>query len=142
MEYITKSTKETKSLGKRLATSIISETKPTIFALSGNLGSGKTTFTQGFAQGLGIKQNIVSPTFILMRTYEIPHGNFYHVDLYRLEKNVKEEVKNLGLTDIWGKNGNIVVVEWAEKIKNILPKNTKWLNFENTGERARKITIN
>jgi len=101
------------------------------------LGSGKTTFVQGLAKGLGIEKKIISPTFILMRTY----GNLYHVDLYRLEGNVAEEAKNLGLTDIWGKKDNIVVIEWAEKIKEIIPKKAKWIKFENIGEDERKITI-
>ncbi len=68
-------------------------------------------------------------------------SNFYHVDLYRFEDNIESEVRNLGLTDIWGKPGNVVIIEWAEKIKNMIPKEAIWITFENTGEDKRKIII-
>ena len=106
-------------------------------ALVGDLGAGKTTFTQGFASGLGVKARILSPTFILMRKYE----DFYHVDLYRLEENVEKEVVNLGLTDIWGKNKNVVLIEWAEKIDDILPKDVIRIEFETLGEKKRRIVV-
>ncbi len=109
-----------------------------IFALSGNLGAGKTTFIQGLAKGLGIKVKIISPTFILMRKYG---NNFYHLDLYRLEGDVEREVKNLGTEEIWEDGKNVVVIEWAEKIKDMLPKDTKWIVFENLGEDKRRIAI-
>ncbi len=113
-------------------------------ALSGNLGSGKTTFVQGLARGLGIKQRIISPTFILMRQYEGVGGHggkFYHIDLYRLEDNIEQELRNLGIEEILGKAENIVAIEWAEKVKEILPDNTIWISFENLGDERRKITI-
>lgn len=141
MEYITKSTEETKSLGKKIATDLIVAGRNSqgarVLALVGDLGAGKTTFVQGLALGLGVDARIISPTFILMRNY----GNLYHVDLYRLEKGVKREIENIGLTDIWGNPDNIVVIEWAEKIKNSLPKNTIWITFESIDENERKITV-
>jgi tRNA threonylcarbamoyladenosine biosynthesis protein TsaE len=73
--------------------------------------------------------------------YHIPYTNFFHVDLYRLEKNVWEEVRNLGIEDIWSEPKNVVVIEWAEKIKDVLPKSTKWIKFENLGGDRRKISI-
>lgn len=108
-----------------------------ILALVGDLGAGKTVFVQGVAHGLGIKNRIVSPTFILMRKY----NNFYHVDLYRLEGDVEKEVENLGLLDILKDKNNIVAIEWAEKIKDLLPGNTTLIHFENLGEDERKIII-
>lgn len=134
METITQGAQETQSLGQKLAASLKA---PQTIALVGDLGAGKTTFVQGLAKGLGVKERIISPTFILMRTY----GNFFHVDLYRLEENIDAEVKNLGLTDIWEKSGNMVVIEWAEKITDLLPKNTLWINFEILEGEKRKITI-
>jgi len=120
-----------------------------ILALTGDLGSGKTTFLQGFASGLGIEQRVISPTFILMRKYKISpntiHGSqytdFYHIDLYRLEENVEQEVKNLGIEEIWTNPDNIVAIEWAEKIKQMLGKDTIWIKFENLGEDKRKLLI-
>ncbi|OGM66666.1 tRNA (adenosine(37)-N6)-threonylcarbamoyltransferase complex ATPase subunit type 1 TsaE [Candidatus Woesebacteria bacterium RIFCSPLOWO2_01_FULL_43_11] len=138
MEFITKSPGETKKLGKTLANNL---TGGEIFALTGNLGSGKTTFVQGFAEGLRVKTRIISPTFILMRRYNIKPKNFYHVDLYRLEENAEKEVVNLGLTDIWGRKENIVVIEWAEKIKGLIPKSAKWITFEDLEGDKRKISI-
>lgn len=121
-------------MGKKIGSSL---KQGAILALTGNLGAGKTTFIQGLAEGLGIKARITSPTFILMRK----HDNFYHVDLYRLEGNLDDEVRSLGLRDVWEEKGNVVAIEWAEKIKDILPKETIWVRFENLDENLRKITI-
>lgn len=106
-------------------------------ALTGDLGSGKTTFVQGLAQGLGFTGRIISPTFILMRKYP----GFYHVDLYRFEGNIAREVQNIGLTDIWGKDKNIVVIEWAEKIEDLIPPEAIWIKFEDMGGDKRRIII-
>ncbi len=108
-----------------------------ILAFTGGLGAGKTTFIQGLASGLGIKNKIVSPTFILMRKYD----NFYHLDLYRLEGDVEKEVENLGLFDVWKDTKNIIAIEWAEKLKTKWPKNTTWIRFENLDEERRRIEI-
>lgn len=145
MEFITKSPEETKRAGQEFADSLIEGSRKFVtVGLIGDLGAGKTTFVQGFSQGLGIKR-VISPTFILMRNYEIPKSkkfsNFYHVDLYRLEGNIQDEVKNIGLLDIIRKEGNIVFIEWAEKISGLLPKNAYRMEFEIVGETERKITI-
>ena len=135
MELITKSASETQRLGEKIADSL---KKGGTLALSGELGSGKTTFVQGFAKGLGIKQRIISPTFILMRKYG---ENFYHIDLYRLEEDIENEVRNLGVEDIWKDPKNIVIIEWAEKIKDVIPKEAKWIKFSNFGKDKRRITV-
>jgi tRNA A37 threonylcarbamoyladenosine biosynthesis protein TsaE len=67
--------------------------------------------------------------------------NFYHIDLYRLEEKIEQEVKNLGIEDIWREKQNLVVIEWAEKIKNIIPKIAIWIKFENLGGDKRRIII-
>ena len=141
MEFITKSARETQKLGRKVAADLIKKT-PTVIALTGELGSGKTTFVQGFARGLGIGKKIISPTFILMRTYRAKRRRMlYHLDLYRLESNLEEEIENLGVKDIWKGGKNILVIEWAEKIKNILPKDTTWIKFEYFIDGQRKIII-
>jgi tRNA threonylcarbamoyladenosine biosynthesis protein TsaE len=80
-----------------------------------------------------------------MRQYEqeknLKKPNFFHLDLYRLEGNIEKEVENLGLFDIWKDNKNVVAIEWAEKIENILPQNTKFIRIENLEEDKRKISI-
>lgn len=136
MEYYTSSEQETKELAKNLARKI----NRGIIALSGDLGAGKTTFAQGFAKGLGIKNRIISPTFILIRQHQIPKSkkNLYHIDLYRLGKNT--DIKELGIEDLFTIE-NIVLIEWADKIKNLLPKNTVYINIEKLGGDLRKIII-
>jgi tRNA threonylcarbamoyladenosine biosynthesis protein TsaE len=138
MEFITKSAFETKSLGKEIASKLEGGE---VFALSGELGSGKTTFVQGFAEGLGVKARIISPTFILMRKYGVGDKDFYHIDLYRLEENIENEVIHLGISDIWKRPENVVIIEWAEKIKEMIPESAKWIKFENLGGEKRKIII-
>lgn len=81
-----------------------------------------------------------------MRCYSINNelstiSNFYHIDLYRLEKNVWEEVRNLGIEDIWSEPKNVVVIEWAEKIADRLPAKTVRIEFQNLGGDRRRITI-
>ncbi len=141
MEIITKSASQTQNFGKNFGASLKGGE---VLALTGDLGSGKTTFIQGLAAGLGIKQRIISPTFIIMRNY-LPRrkagNNFYHVDLYRLEGNLGHELDNLGITDIWNKDNTIVAIEWAEKIRDLLPSSTIWINFEQIDDETRKITI-
>lgn len=116
-----------------------------ILALSGPLGSGKTTFAQGFAQGLGVKEHLISPTFILMRSYKIPNnqkGRLYHIDLYRLNK-VKgfAEVEELGLPEIFANPQNIILIEWAEKLGNLLPQKTTKIIFHPISENNREIKV-
>lgn len=135
--YLSHSAKETKAIAYELAKKITSG----VIALTGDLGSGKTTFAQGFAEGLKIKEKIISPTFIIVRQHKIPKTKkiFYHIDLYRLED--KQSLKGLGLEEIINHPQNIVLIEWAEKIKHILPKNTIWISFQPIDDQTRSITI-
>lgn len=112
-----------------------------ILALSGDLGGGKTTFVKGLAKGLGIRALVTSPSFVIVKEYK-GRGlskSLVHVDLYRLKG--PEEIESLGLSDYLGKPDKISVIEWAEKIKEILPKKTIWLEFEFVDEKTRKIRI-
>lgn len=102
-----------------------------IFALIGPLGSGKTTFTKAFGKKLGVKEKIVSPTYIIMNRYKFTKNKkklwLYHLDLYRTKSF--REVTSLGLKEIWGKPDTITVIEWADKIKKHLPKETQIISF-------------
>lgn len=113
-----------------------------VVALFGDLGVGKTTFIQGLARGLGIKRRITSPTFIIVRPYEININNrpitFYHVDLYRPQS--RQDLKSLGLEEIT-RPDSIVAIEWSEKIKNLLPSKRIDVKIEVTPDESRKITI-
>lgn len=134
--YITASADETKKLAGKLATKI----PHGVIALTGELGSGKTTFVQGFAKGLGIKEKIISPTFILIRQHKIPGSQriLFHVDLCRLEK---VDTKSIGLDQLFSDSNNVVLIEWAEKIRDLLPKNTTWISFKTLNENQREITL-
>ncbi len=110
---ITKSVEETQKLGEELAHNLHNN----FLALYGELGSGKTSFVQGLAKGLGIQRRIISPTFILIRKHEISSNRtFYHIDLYRVEN---DESINEQLSELIDDQNNIVAVEWAEKLKNL-----------------------
>ncbi|KKU12053.1 MAG: hypothetical protein UX19_C0009G0008 [Candidatus Woesebacteria bacterium GW2011_GWA1_45_8] len=148
MEFTTKSPSQTQKLGQKISADITSGRISPVIALSGDLGSGKTTFVQGLAKGLGVTGRIISPTFILMRKYDLPseedknsERTLYHVDLYRLEGALDKEILNLGLPYIWSDPSNIVLIEWAEKIKSLIPSGASWITFENMGEALRKITL-
>jgi len=142
MEIITNSSNQTKKLGEALAKKIKSrkKDKALVLGLSGDLGGGKTTFLQGFAKGLGIKQRILSPTFVILKRFKIKDlriNNFYHIDCYRLNRD--KEILALGFKEIILDSENIVAIEWAERIEKILPKNTIWIKFEFVDENKRKI---
>ena len=126
------SSEETKQFGHDLAESLLGEKHrlakaATVIALRGDLGAGKTTFTQGFFRGIGIRRNPISPTFVIMRRYETPKSkiprrftNVYHFDAYRLKK--EEDVEVLEFGRIMADPKNMVLVEWPEKIKGVLPR--------------------
>jgi len=143
--YITNSPLQTKNLAKKLAREILncfSTKKAVVIGLVGDLGGGKTTFLQGFARGLGIRQKILSPTFIIMKKFLISNSqflNFYHIDCYRIKK--PKELLALGFKEIISGPENIVAVEWADKIRKILPKDTLILKFEFIDENTRKIAV-
>lgn len=132
-----KSAKETQDFAKEFAKDFL---KGGIIALSGDLGAGKTTFAQGFAEGLQIKDRIISPTFLVIRQYPIPNRKnfFYHIDLYRLE-NI--DLKNSGLEEILGDPENVVLIEWAEKIGEHLDKSITRLEIAVEDESSRIINV-
>jgi tRNA threonylcarbamoyladenosine biosynthesis protein TsaE len=143
---ISSSPSQTKNIAKALAETLLearSRKEAMVLALTGELGSGKTTFTQGFARGLGIKEKILSPTFILVREFKIKHTFFntlYHIDCYRLD-NPAEELIRLGFKKIISDPRKMVVVEWADRIKKILPKDALWVLLSSLGNNKRKIDV-
>lgn len=141
MSLLTNNYEETEKageiMGKKLPYGIV-------VALSGNLGSGKTTFIKGLAKGLGIKRTVASPTFLMIKKYEIkgPKRNIkrlYHIDCYRIKTASK--LQSLGIEEILGDKEAVIAVEWPERIKKILPKNIIKMKFKWLGENRRKIDI-
>ena len=119
-----------------------------VICLYGELGVGKTTFVQGLAKELGVKKRVTSPTFILIREYKIkncqiaklPNCKFlYHTDCYRIKS--ERDVKSIDLSEIWEDKNNLVVIEWAGKIKKILPQKRIDIKFEYISKNKRKIII-
>jgi tRNA threonylcarbamoyladenosine biosynthesis protein TsaE len=134
-EFFVKNEKETRKMAKILGQEILKSKKGAIIGLEGELGAGKTTFIQAFAKGLGIRNKITSPTFVLLKKYK----NFYHIDCYRI-KNPKD-ILDLDFQEILSNPKNIIIIEWAEKMRKILPKDTIWIKFKIISNKERKITI-
>lgn len=114
-----------------------------ILALSGDLGSGKTTFTKALGKKLGVKELITSPTFVLMQHYKTKLKDqkskpvwLYHLDLYRT-KNFSE-IKDIGLTEVWGRPEVITIIEWADKIDAHLPKHAIKILFTRDDQKLPK----
>lgn len=161
MEVYTQSARETQKLGEKIGTGLsfgkLSSRNGVVIALYGDLGSGKTTFMQGLAIGLGVKKRVLSPTFIIVRQYEISDMKYvegsaqsvsriayhisrlYHVDLYRIKD--EKDVESLGLEELWSDPKTVIAIEWPEKIEKILPEKRTNIYFEYLGENERKITI-
>ncbi len=139
MEIKTNSPKETQKVAQRLTQDLV---PGDVIALYGDLGAGKTVFVQGLAKGLKIKRNITSPTFVFMRSYPFTFKKklltFYHLDLYRGEE--KSDFESLGLQEVFSQDA-IIVLEWAEKIKNSLPKKRVDISIEKIDEKKRRIKI-
>ncbi len=130
--------KDTLLLGNKLA----ADTKPgQIFLLHGDLGVGKTVFTKGFAEGLGIEEPITSPTFTLIQEYEGGRLPFYHFDVYRIGD--VEEMYDLGYEDYFFGDG-VCLIEWASLIRELLPENCVSITIEKELEQGfdyRRITV-
>ncbi len=141
MKFKTESEKETKIIAEKLAKKIKkNKSGATIITLSGDLGSGKTAFTKGFAQFFDVL-DISSPTFVLMKKYSLKKKKFknlYHIDCYRLEN--KSDLKELNFNKISKDKENIILIEWPERMKNI-PVERIEIKFKAIGRRERVITI-
>jgi tRNA threonylcarbamoyladenosine biosynthesis protein TsaE len=138
MIYETWSGEETRKIGEIIGKEAI---RGEVYTLIGDLGVGKTTFTQGVAAGLGIQEPVNSPTFTILQVYEEGRIPFYHFDVYRIEE--EEEMEEIGYDDYFYGEG-VCFVEWANRIPSILPKKHMQINIEKKNEKGfdyRKITI-
>lgn len=138
MKYISKSLKDTLSFGKKIA----KDFNFNVIGLNGDLGSGKTAITKGIGEYFGIK-NITSPTFTVMKVYKTQKNNkkiktIVHIDCYRLE--TYDALLDIGLLDYLNDSENLVIIEWADKIKDYLPKETIYVEF-NLGDNENERTI-
>jgi tRNA threonylcarbamoyladenosine biosynthesis protein TsaE len=144
MRYLTTSEKQTFLLGEKFARELKGGE---VIGLIGNLGAGKTVFVKGMASSMEIKNKITSPTFVLMKIYKIPKSNLQnpisrlvHIDAYRLKSG--KEILSTGAEEYFNKPDSIVIIEWADKIKEVLPKKTKFVKITSNNKNKRKIIIN
>jgi tRNA threonylcarbamoyladenosine biosynthesis protein TsaE len=133
-EIVSGSPDETFDIGRRIAAFLL---PGSTVALNGVLGSGKTYLTKGIAFGLGIDENITSPTYTIINEYQASCA-FYHIDVYRL--NGDRDFEDIGGNEII-ESGGICVIEWSEKIPKSLPDEKITINMEITGHSSRLIRI-
>jgi tRNA threonylcarbamoyladenosine biosynthesis protein TsaE len=145
MQLVSQSPQDTWAIAKELVPKILSKMRgseaATTIALRGDLGAGKTTFTQGLAKALGITQQPKSPTFLLAKEYLIPDTTFslWHLDCYRLSG--REDLIPLDLHSLFRDPNNLIVVEWPERIGDGLPRDHIEIHMTHAGGDARGITI-
>jgi tRNA threonylcarbamoyladenosine biosynthesis protein TsaE len=137
----TSSAEQTRVFGAALARLLLSEPGGVILALAGDLGAGKTTFTQGLAHGLGITAPVTSPTFVLINRYVGAGGRvLQHADCYRLS-NAPVEMWDIGLDDLFA-GDDVVVIEWADRIPGLLPGDDHLAaHFEYVDDDRRRIYL-
>ena len=132
-----RSERETQDFGSKMAKKMKA---PQCICLYGNLGSGKTIFSKGFAEGLGIsRKSIKSPTFALMKKYKIGKTDLFHCDFYRI--NEPDDLLDADLEEIFNQKNALVLIEWPEKIQKLLPKKRIDLLFKYIDENSRTIQI-
>ena len=130
--------KETRALGEELGRKAV---PGSLYTLTGDLGTGKTVFTQGFARGLGITEHVNSPTFTIVQEYDGGRLPFYHFDVYRIGD--LEEMDEIGYEDYFYGDG-VCLIEWAELIEELLPPERTAIRIEKDLEKGfdyRKITV-
>lgn len=132
--WLAQTEQDTAALARQLAEWV----KPgALLALDGDLGAGKTRFSQAFAEAIGVKGIVNSPTFTIIKEYEGEQLPFYHMDVYRVSL---EEADELGLDDYFYGNG-VTVVEWASLIKELLPSERLELYIEHLGDESRRFQL-
>ena len=132
------SEKETYDLGKELGAKAV---PGQILCIDGDLGVGKTVFTKGFAKGLGVEDDVVSPTFTIIQIYDEGNLPLYHFDVYRIGE--PEEMYEIGFEDYFYGEG-VCLIEWASLIEELLPENAVRIRIEKDLEKGfdyRKITV-
>ena len=143
MRVVSKSLIETTGAAKVLLSQLEpSKTRATILGLVGDLGSGKTTFTQALARELGVEENVTSPTFVIEKFYPLKHKKWQrlvHIDAYRLNK--PEELAHLRFQELLDDPGTLIVIEWAEKVEGLLPADYHRINFKFINEDTREISF-
>ena len=137
IQYTTHSVEETLALGYSLGRFMKDYESPICIALDGTLGAGKTHFSQGIAKGFGVTEEVTSPTFALMNTYEVDGSNLYHFDLYRMD--LVEELETIGFYEYTEETKS--VVEWASKFVDELPDTTVLIEISVGNDGSRQFAV-
>jgi tRNA threonylcarbamoyladenosine biosynthesis protein TsaE len=141
MKHLCRSLAETEAAATLfLANLTVNKDKATVVGLLGDLGSGKTTFTQALARQLGVTERVTSPTFVIQKNYHLenqPFSQLIHIDAYRLHK--AEELAHLKWAEIIAHPGNLILVEWADRILSFLPPEAPKIMFHFIDETTREI---
>lgn len=140
MEYVSHSEKETNDIGRQIAEKLVSSNQnPVVVCLFGDLGAGKTNLTKGIADYFGVDRNVISPTYVIQKIYEIKkEGQFnklVHIDAYRLKD--ESELPPLKWNDYLSEKGSFIVVEWPENVKDNLPETVFKIKIESPDETTR-----
>ncbi|HEY4508774.1 MAG TPA: tRNA (adenosine(37)-N6)-threonylcarbamoyltransferase complex ATPase subunit type 1 TsaE [Candidatus Paceibacterota bacterium] len=158
MKYSSNSLEETQKIAQDFISSIKpNNTGATVVGLYGDLGAGKTSFIQGISKALGVSDTVVSPTFVIMKVYELDSGfqrsdlkedskaqtlgkftHLIHIDAYRIEKS--SELLYLGWNDIISDPKNLIFIEWPERVADIMPEHIH-IHFTHVSENSREIEI-
>ena len=158
--FTTRSAKETQKIAAALAKKIEKKgstldlkkgrtlKRALVIGLEGELGAGKTTFIKGFARALGVREKILSPTFVLMKTHKLGksaihlpenHKFLIHIDAYRLKDH--QDLASLGIKEILENPENIILIEWSDRVEKILPKQYMKIHMDHIEENIRKIRV-
>lgn len=132
---VTQSPEDTIKLGEKIGSLLKSGD---VIAYSGGLGAGKTTITRGISIGLGLGDEVISPTFSLVNEYTGNNTRLYHFDMYRITS--PDDLETTGFYD-YLEDGGILAIEWSENIESELPENTIRINIDRIDDNTRKITI-
>lgn len=157
MVYFSNKPEETQRRAKDLAEELAkkeSRKAGVVVGLEGELGAGKTVFVKGFAKALGVKQKVSSPTFVLIKNYKLKipttlcrdsdrsvgaYNKLFHIDAYRLRDH--RDLTRLGIKKIFNNPKNLILIEWSDRVKKILPKSYIKIHIDHIDEKTRKISI-
>jgi tRNA threonylcarbamoyladenosine biosynthesis protein TsaE len=143
MNFISKNLEDTQKFASDFIQNLLpKDNVATVVGLYGNLGAGKTTLTQSIARVLGISETVTSPTFVIEKIYELTDKKFthlIHIDAYRIEKS--EELLHLGWQDIISDPGNLILIEWPERVADIMPEHIKLSLKTLENETSREIEV-
>jgi tRNA threonylcarbamoyladenosine biosynthesis protein TsaE len=135
LEFTSRSPEQTRRIGIRLGSLLQAGD---VICLQGNLGAGKTTFTQGLAQGWGSLDSVSSPTFILVNQYRrADNEKIFHLDAYRLDST--GEAEQLDLDNYLAEGA--LIIEWPERLENLIPRENLWINLEHSAEEHRQMNF-